>query len=298
MVFPVLDNDSIDVRALLYTMKKHYRPFKSEARLVTWRLGLMSCLLGLITGGCTKIYHNRRSIQELDQTFHVNKHQPLFYTTKHGPNQSKQLTKRATATLYLQNDTLFAELVKASLPADDRNPATVDVSDSAVVFFVNPKPKQIPVNGTSPWFRYHFTSFDTDLVTIPFKYRLSQQGQAPQLITNANAAVYVGMRYDQGYQRNVFYHHQQRSEIRSFSVGAGILAGISATTVGPFSTGGQLLDEYDGACLSYGLATIFGYRAITLGLAVGYDYLTDQNGSLWMYQNKPWLGITVGLNLN
>ena len=271
---------------------------ENQFNTITWRLVLLSCLFGLAGGGCTRVYHSRRSIQELDQTFRVNKHQSLFYTTKHGPNQPKYLTKRATAALYLQNDTLFAELVKASLPADDKNPSTVDVSDSAVVFFINPKPKQIAVNGTSPWFRYHFTSFDTDLVTIPFKYRLSQQGQPGQLITNANAAVYLGVRYDQGYQRNVFYHHQQRSEIRSFSVGAGFLAGITAATVSPFSTAGQLLDEYDGACVSYGLATIFGYRAITLGLAVGYDYLTDTNRALWIYQNKPWLGVTVGLNLN
>ena len=279
-------------------MNIYYHSVALQVGSSVWRVGLLSCLIGLVMGSCTRVYHNRRSIQELDQTFWVNKHQPLFYAGKAGTNHSKQLTRRATAALYLQNDTLFAELVKTSLPPDDRNPATVDVSDSAVVFFVNPKLKQIPVNGTSPWFRYHFTSFDTDLVTIPFKYRLSQQEQPAQLITNANAAVYVGVRYDQGYQRNVFYHHQQRSEIRSFSVGAGFLAGISAATVNSFSTGGQLLDEYDGACFSYGLAAIFGYRAITLGLAVGYDYLTDQNRSVWLYQNKPWLGVTVGLNLN
>ena len=279
-------------------MEIRYHLPENQFISIAWRLSFISCLFGLAGGGCTRVYHSRRSIQELDQTFRVNKHQSLFYAGKPGANQRKHLTKRATATLYIQNDTLFAELVKASLPADDKNPVTVDVSDSAIVFFVNPKPKQIPVNGTSPWFRYHFTSFDTDLVTIPFKYRLSQQRQPAQLITNANAAVYMGVRYDQGYQRNVFYHHQQRSEIRSFSIGAGFLAGVTAATVNSFSTGGQLLDEYDGACFSYGLAAIFGYRAITLGLAVGYDYLTDQNRSVWLYQNKPWLGITVGLNLN
>lgn len=258
---------------------------------IYWALGLISC-------SCTSIYHSRRSIQELDQTFRVNKGQDLYFSPKRGSNQSKRLLKSARAALYLQNDTLFVEFLKVSLPIDDHNPATIDVSDSAYVFFVNPKPKQLPVNQTSPWFRYHFTSFDTDLLTIPFKYRLAQPGLVPQLTTNANAAVYVGLRYDQGFQRNVFYHHQQRSDIRSFSIGAGGLFGLSASAVGPFSTAGAVQDDYEGVCLNYGLAAIFGYRAVTLGLAVGYDYLLDRNRSLWAYQHKPWLGITVGLNLN
>ena len=120
----------------------------------------------------------------------------------------------------------------------------------------------------------------------------------PQLTTTANAAIYIGMRYDQGYQRNVFYHHQQRSEIRSFSLGAGGLLGLSANAINPFSTASQVQDEYEGACLSYGLAIIFGYRAINLGLSVGQDYLLDRNRAMWLYQNKPWLGVTIGLNIN
>lgn len=173
------------------------------------------------------------------------------------------------------------------------------MSDSARVFFTNPRPQQSPVNEASNWFRYHFLSFDTDLVTIPFKYRPAHEGGLPpQLATNANASVYIGLRYDQGYQRNVFYRHQQRSEIRSFSLGAGGLLGLSANTVGPFSTLSQVQDDYEGACLNYGVAVIFGYRSINIGLALGYDYLMDRNRPLWVYQNKPWLGITVGLNLN
>ena len=256
--------------------------------------------LGLTLNGCTSIYHSRRSIQELDQTFRVNKNQKLFYSQgpKHTVKASKQLTKLITAALYLQNDTLFVEPLKASLQPNDGNPTTLDISDSAYVFFVNPRPKQLPVNETSPWFRYHFTSFDADLVTVPFKYRPAQSGLVPQLATNANAAIYIGMRYDQGYQRNVFYHHQQRSDIRSFSLGAGGLFGLSANAINSFSTANQVQNEYEGACLSYGLAIILGYRSINLGLSVGQDYLLDRNRSIWLYQNKPWLGITIGLNLN
>lgn len=279
-------------------MKAPYPVSVAFVRPVGFNAGLLSGLLCLITSGCSRIYHDRRSVQELNQTFRINSHQTLYYSSRRESKQSKRLTKPATAALYIQNDTLFVEFIKASLPVNDGNPATIDLSDSAYVFFVNAKPKQIPVNEKSSWFRYHFTSFDADLVTIPFKYRLAQQENPSTLVTNANAAIYMGVRYDQGYQRNVFYHHQQRSEVRSFSFGAGGILGISASTVGPFSTVGQVQNEYEGACLSYGLATVFGYRAITLGLAIGYDHLTDKNRSLWLYQDKPWFGVTFGLNLN
>lgn len=271
-----------------------------KVKLTSQLVGLL-CFAGFALDSCTSIYHSRRSIQELDQTFKINKNQTLFYSQnpKRELKKSKQLTKTIQAALYLQNDTLFVEPLKATLPLNDNNPNTIDLSDSAYVFFVNPRPKQLPVNETSPWFQYHFTSFDADLVTIPFKYRPAQEnGLPPQLATNANAAIYIGLRYDQGYQRNVFYHHQQRSEIRSYSLGAGGLLGLSANTVGPFSTANQLPNDYEGACLSYGLAVIFGYRSINLGLALGYDHLMDRNRTLWIYQNKPWLGVTVGLNLN
>lgn len=34
------------------------------------------------------------------------------------------------------------------------------------------------------------------------------------------------------------------------------------------------------------------------GVGVGWDYLTDRDKGIWIYQNKPWYGLTVGLNLN
>ncbi|MBN8824918.1 MULTISPECIES: hypothetical protein [unclassified Spirosoma] len=57
------------------------------------RLGLLTGLLGVVMSGCTKIYHSRRSIQELDQTFSVNKQQALFYTAQNGHNQSESRSK-------------------------------------------------------------------------------------------------------------------------------------------------------------------------------------------------------------
>jgi hypothetical protein len=43
---------------------------------------------------------------------------------------------------------------------------------------------------------------------------------------------------------------------------------------------------------------MLGVNNLTVGLGVGWDALTDRDKDIWTYQNKPWFGLTVGLNLN
>jgi hypothetical protein len=56
--------------------------------------------------------------------------------------------------------------------------------------------------------------------------------------------------------------------------------------------------EYSGFVLTRGLAAMVGVNDLTFGIGVGWDYLTDRDKDIWVYQNKPWYGLTVGLNLN
>ena len=43
---------------------------------------------------------------------------------------------------------------------------------------------------------------------------------------------------------------------------------------------------------------MIGLKTLTVGFGVGWDYLTDRDKNIWIYQNKPWIGLTLGLNLN
>ena len=40
------------------------------------------------------------------------------------------------------------------------------------------------------------------------------------------------------------------------------------------------------------------FNNITAGLALGFDNLLDKNKKIWIYENKYWIGLTFGLNLN
>ena len=165
--------------------------------------------------------------------------------------------------------------------------------------------KIYPVVGESPvpiipsgdeYFRTK--SFDLDVMTIGFKYRPAAQPIPRQLNANFNGNVYLGYRVDRfridfektaAGLKKTFRH-------RGFTVG--VFGGLGATAINPWTTAYKSTDEYDGFILSRGIAAMIGLKTLTVGFGVGWDYLTDRDKNIWIYQNKPWIGLTLGLNLN
>ncbi|GAA4450836.1 hypothetical protein GCM10023189_12070 [Nibrella saemangeumensis] len=253
--------------------------------------------LSVSLGACTSI-RKRSDIFSLNQVYLVGGRQTVYAQDRNGTVQPKELSRPAKAALYERNDTLFAEFVTAALPLPDQNPRTLDQSDSLAVLLVHYHARPNGIDEKSPWFRYHLTSFDIDLFTVPFKYRFGQQGNPGELTTTPNLGLYTGIRYDLGRHRSVYFRRERRSEIQSFSFGAGGFVSMDPVRVYDYNTGAQVSSEYEALGVNYGVAAILGYRAITAGLALGFENLADRNNRFWMYRNKPWLGLTVGLNIN
>ncbi|GIL23055.1 MAG: hypothetical protein BroJett042_15680 [Bacteroidota bacterium] len=141
-------------------------------------------------------------------------------------------------------------------------------------------------------------TIDVDAISMAFKYRPESFGFPRQLNTNFNGNIYLGYRVDRFWLdfkqtpaglKKQLYH-------RAFTAGA--FSGIGSTFVSPWTTRNLITDEYDGFILSRGLAAMAGINNLTVGFAVGWDYLTDVNKASWIYQNKPWLGLSIGLNIN
>lgn len=149
--------------------------------------------------------------------------------------------------------------------------------------------------------RHYFynPSFDLDIITIPIKYRFSTETLPRQLTTNFNGAAYLGFRndiYRIRYKRTPLNKMERR--IRHFGTSIGGFAGVSSEPVNPWVTRDVVQLEYDGVVFSTGIAWIAGINNLTAGIAVGFDYLLDPNRQYWVYQGKPWLGVTFGINLN
>ena len=146
---------------------------------------------------------------------------------------------------------------------------------------------------------FRINSFDVDFLTIPLKFRPSQAGVPPQLNTELSGAIYVGLRTDKyivNYETNKLGKSDRAINHHGFSLG--LLTGIGNTFMSPTTTNDYIIQEYDGIVWTKGIAGIFAVNAITLGFSIGFDNLLDSNRQYWIYEGKPWIGLTLGLNLN
>ncbi|MFD2936235.1 hypothetical protein [Spirosoma flavum] len=263
---------------------------------ITNHYSTLLLLTGLLTA-CSSL-RQRDDITQLNQVFRIPRGQNMYAYSKRGGVVVKTIKKSVNAALYEQQDTLFAEFLAESLPQPDGDPNTLDQSDSLALFFVHYNPTLKKIEEKSPWFRYQDTAFDLDLFTLPLKYRFATAGQPGQLDDKLNVGIHAGYRYDLGRYRTVYFRHHQRSEITSFSIGFGGFLCFAPATVTSFSTAGRVQDDYQALGINYGVATTLSYGSVSAGLALGVERLSNHDRILWIYENKPWIGVTVGINLN
>ena len=142
-------------------------------------------------------------------------------------------------------------------------------------------------------------SLDVDILTALFKIRPNANVVPSQLNANFNGNIYFGLRkdiYKIYYQKDPLGAYQR--QIDHFGFSGGVFAGLSNTAVNASTTNAQSKADYDGIVFQKGLAGIVGVNKLTIGISVGFDNLMDSNKSVWIYQNKPWFGLMLGLNLN
>jgi len=147
--------------------------------------------------------------------------------------------------------------------------------------------------------RFSKTSLDIDITSVFFKYRPATDELQAQLTAELNVALYAGWRHD-------YYRIEGKKDPlgkinytvikRGFDVG--ILAGPGTTFVGPSTTKTSITKEYNGMILEYGLAGFLETNFASFGVAVGFDHLLGSDRSVWIYNQKPWIGFVVGIALN
>jgi hypothetical protein len=141
-------------------------------------------------------------------------------------------------------------------------------------------------------------SFDIDAMTVLFKYRPSSMGFPRQINSSFNGNVYVGYRIDRFWLDYKNTPAGMVKELKHSALTVGGFGGIGTAFISPWSTNYRTTDEYDGVVLTKGVAFMVGINSLTVGFGVGWDNLTDRDKDIWIYQNKPWYGLTLGLNIN
>ncbi len=150
-----------------------------------------------------------------------------------------------------------------------------------------------------PIHNFRQASFDIDFLTIPFKFRPQSETLPQQFNTNLNGVIYFGYRNDFfriKYKKTPLNIYHRNST--HYGLSYGFFTGFGGTAMNPWVTKNNISSEYDGVVWSKGVSAIIGIDNFSIGLALGFDYLTDANKKHWIYQDKPWFGLAFGLNLN
>ncbi|MEI8278138.1 MAG: hypothetical protein WCG87_00160 [Bacteroidota bacterium] len=153
--------------------------------------------------------------------------------------------------------------------------------------------------GDKYYHTFYKPSFDIDIQTIAFKYRPYNNGFPNQLLSTYNGVLYFGYRADKyrlDYTRTPLNVYKRDVKHMGYSVG--MFSGFGNTPMNEWVTNNKINIEYEGLLLISGVSVMTGVHSISFGIAAGVDHLLDKNKVFWIYQGKPWVGLTIGLNIN
>jgi hypothetical protein len=139
-------------------------------------------------------------------------------------------------------------------------------------------------------------SVDFDLSTVLLKYRPARGDVPNQLNANLNAALYVGFRRD--FYRMITTRsplNEESTFCRHLGFDCGIFAGFGITQINPTVTSGATMNEYDGVIFQKGFGAFITVERMSVGIVLGFDNLMDKNKEFWLYNQKPYLGLCIGI---
>ena len=140
-------------------------------------------------------------------------------------------------------------------------------------------------------------SIDIDLTSIIFKSRHSRDDVPNQFSADLDIAVYAGFRKDfYNIVSPVHPFQEDKSFIRQIGFDLGVFAGIGSSPVNPTVTNNLVSQEYDAMIFQKGFAGFISINKISVGLVVGFDNLLDKSRSLWIYNQKPYLGLIISVS--
>lgn len=158
-----------------------------------------------------------------------------------------------------------------------------------------------PGSVTGPCAAHTFVkhALDLDLMYALLKYRPATAGMPPQLNTDLNGSLYIGYktdRYTLSCARDPL--GRQHRMVRNAGFDMGGFVGLGATAMNASVTQDPIAIEYTGMVLTSGVGVFTSVGSLGFGLTCGWDHLLDEYGDQWIYQDRPWLGLSIGVNLN
>ena len=148
-------------------------------------------------------------------------------------------------------------------------------------------------------FRYSDARLVLQALSLPLKFRPAVSGQdsLPATVeTGFNPAFALGYQYRQN--RYTVQKNALGNNVTSLAITGGALVGVSAVGLKSANTSGADIGvERSVPAASVGLFGLMGFDRINIGFALGLDHAFGARSDDWLYQHKPWYGVSVGLDL-
>lgn len=159
-----------------------------------------------------------------------------------------------------------------------------DPIDTALLKHYQSIEKYLP---TYEEFKYRYSSFLVNPITIPFKFRLDGVSE-----TNFNAGLYFGRRTGKRFV-NRFMGQLNESD---FNLTYGFVGGV--TPISLTSSNSNSLETKTAIGFDTGAIILVGLNLFSVGVVYGFDYATFNQEAKWKYDGKPWVGLAFSLDLS
>ena len=146
--------------------------------------------------------------------------------------------------------------------------------------------------------RYSDNKLVFQTLTIPFKIR-GRQGDVPSTVaTNFNAGIAYGYQWNLSKVHPIYGQNEAMVgyELEKITFSLAPFAGLTTMALSAGNTEPDILVDQTVLGYSVGLAGVFSFNRLNLGLAFGIDHGFGRAKD-WIYQDKLWTGIVIGLDL-
>lgn len=212
----------------------------------------------------------------------------VFMRDTSGNVKTRIVEKPQSVLLYTLDDTLFYHGV-------ERSPA-----EQQTLFFAHNEAELRKNAAVYDTVRFRDAHFDIDFITIPFRFRFRQGMTLPPsgVASPFCGGLYAGWRMDAASHQIHLLPNQTLRSFTTTGLGVGVFTTFAPVYVSPWNTDYRTMVEYEGLGINYGAAFVWAYQGLTIGLLLGFEALADENSAIWVYHNKPWVGFSLGFNLN
>lgn len=146
-------------------------------------------------------------------------------------------------------------------------------------------------------FNYLSSSFVFQAITIPFKFRPEIDDLSYEVTTGVNAGLAFGKKWTKSSVRPIYEKDYNMIAYYKNDISFSILPFCGLTTIKheANNTDPSISSSRNIIGLNYGISGIFELNKLNVGFAYGFDVGLGEGKADWIYQNKKWYGVIIGL---